>query len=508
MSLPAKLAVVDHGPPDAPVGLGEVDHELRFVRANATLAGFGACGDPVGRPLRTVLPDMAAALEPAFRAVLAAGAPRLGVVEHVATSADARGWRASYYPVLGEGGVVVGVGMVVVVVTGVPTAPDDTLLTAFTTNPFPMALATLSGRFVAVNDAFLQARGLRRDQVIGRRAIELDLWPVEEERLRFVHLLKTEGRVRRLETTRRGPDGRPGTALTSADYLVIGGRAYVLSVSVDITAQRETEDALRQAREELERRAAERSERLEQTDRALREQIVERERAEAQLRRADRLATVGTLAAGIAHEINNPLASILATAELARISRGSSHAGDEIDGLLVKIIAEARRGGRVVRGILQVARADASARALHDVSDIARAAAETLVAHGSVTARLDFDLATGLPAVLVSRTALEQVVANLLTNAIQAGAGRITIRTWACDGAVRLSIADDGCGIAPEHQSHVFDPFFTTRGRDGGTGLGLSVAHGIVTQHDGTIGVQSTPGVGTTVTISLPAGRR
>jgi PAS domain S-box-containing protein len=508
VSLPAKLAVVDHGPADAPVGLGVVDRDLRFVRANGTLAAFGGGADAVGRSVRDVLPEMAAVLEPALRSVLATGAPRLGVVEEVAKSADARGWRASYYPVLGEGDAVVGAGMVVVVTTGVPTTPDDALLTAFTTNPFPMALATLSGRFMAVNDAFLQVRGLRRDQVIGRRAIDLKLWPIEEERLRFVHLLQTEGRVRRLEATHIAPDGRLGTALTSADFLVLGGRAYVLSVSVDITAQREVEGALRRAREELERRAADRSERLAEADRALRDQIVERERAEAQLRRADRLATVGTLAAGIAHEINNPLAGILATAELARIARGPSHTGDEIDGLLAKIIAEARRGGRIVRGILQFARAEESARGLHDVSAVARAVTETLVAHGGVDARLDLDLATGLPEVLLSRTALEQVIANLLTNATQAGAGHITIRTWADNGDVRLSIADDGCGIAPEHQTHIFDPFFTTRQHDGGTGLGLSVVHGIVTQHDGTIGVQSAPGAGTTVMISLPAARR
>ncbi len=508
MSLPAKLAVVDHGPADAPVGLGEVDRDLRFVRANGTLAAMGGCRDVIGRSLHEVLPQMATKLEPALRGVLATGGPRLGVVEEIATSDDAPGWRASYYPVRGESDAVLGAGLVVVVVTGIPAAPDDALLTAFTTNPFPMALGTLSGRLVAVNDAFLQARALRRDQVIGRRAIDLNLWPVEEERLRFVHLMQTEGRVRRLEATHIAPDGRRGTALTSADFLVLGGRAYVLSASVDITAHREVEGVLRRAREELERRAAERSDRLAEADRALRDQIAERERAEAQLRRADRLATFGTLAAGIAHEINNPLASILATAELARIARGPTHAGDELDGLLGKIIAEARRAGRIVRGILQFARAEESARGLHDVSDVARSAAETLVAQASGGPRLDLDLATDLPAVLLSRTAIEQVIANLVTNATQAGAGRITLKTWADDGDVRLSIADDGCGIAPDDQTHVFDPFFTTRQQDGGTGLGLSVVHGIVSEHDGTIGVQSAPGAGTTVTISLPAARR
>ena len=508
MSLPAKLAVVEYGPADAPVGLGIVDRDLRFVRANVTIAGFGGCADAVGRSVREVLPQMAERLEPALRSVLATGAPRLGMVEEIATSADARGWRASYYPVLGAGDAVVGAGLVVVVMTGVPTPPDDALLAAFTTNPFPMSLATLSGRFMAVNDAFLQVRGLRRDQVIGRRAIDLKLWPIEEERLRFVHLLQTEGRVRRLESTHVKPDGQLGTALTSADFLVLGGRAYVLSVSVDITAERQVEGALRRAREELERRAVERSERLAEADRALRDQIAERERAEAQLRRSDRLATVGTLAAGIAHEINNPLAGILATAELARIARGPAQAGDEIDGLLARIIAEARRGGRIIRGILQFARAEESARGLHDVSEVARSVTETFVAHGSVDARLDLDLAQGLPDVLLSRTAMEQVITNLLTNAIQASAGHVTVRTWADNGDVRLSIADDGCGIAPEHQLHVFDPFFTTRQHEGGTGLGLSVVHGIVTQHDGTVGVQSAPGAGTTVTISLPAARR
>jgi PAS domain S-box-containing protein len=287
-----------------------------------------------------------------------------------------------------------------------------------------------------------------------------------------------------------GPDGRIVAAVATF---------------VDVGDEKQARDELRRARDELEQRVAERTARLAEAYGSLQHEVAEREQAERQLRVAERLASIGTFTAGVAHEINNPLAAILATAELARaLNREAAPA--EVDAALERIVAEARRGGEIVKGLLRFARAERAERWPLDLNDVVRRMCDAPAPQAPPgPPRLDVRLARRLPPVTANPTEVAQVLVNLLQNAAQAGATRVVVRTHAAVGRVTLEVRDDGRGIAPADLDRIFDPFFTTRQLDGGTGLGLSVVHGIVQRYDGAVRVRSRPGRGTTFTVVLPA---
>ncbi len=224
---------------------------------------------------------------------------------------------------------------------------------------------------------------------------------------------------------------------------------------------------------------------------------------EERLRQAERLTSIGTLAAGIAHEINNPLASVLMTAQLLR--RRVKDSKD--DALLLNLIEDAKRCGRIVRSVQKFARQDPSERAPLDLNVVIRSATELSRAHvRHAGVDLQLTLAEDLPPVIGDPTELEQVVLNLIANAAHASAAgqAIQVGTAAGRDGVVLTVSDSGCGMPPDVQRHAFDPFFTTRMHEGGTGLGLSVVHGIVEDLQGRIDLDSEVGRGTIFTITLP----
>jgi PAS domain S-box-containing protein len=233
------------------------------------------------------------------------------------------------------------------------------------------------------------------------------------------------------------------------------------------------------------------------------ERTAELERAHARLSESERLASVGTFAAGIAHQINNPVGGILLAAQFAQERPGDPEA---LAMALEHIVADARRCGRIVRGVLEFARGDDGERHLCDLNQIASAvvseAAPEVAEHDAAVV---LELAPGLPKILASGAALDQVVYNLIENALEAGARRVVIRTGHEPDAVSLEVSDDGRGIPPDDLSRVVDPFFTTRRGRGGTGLGLSLAYGIVRGHGGSLELASRVGRGTTVTVRLPS---
>jgi signal transduction histidine kinase len=257
-----------------------------------------------------------------------------------------------------------------------------------------------------------------------------------------------------------------------------------------VMAERRTaERELARYREHLEELVAERTE-------ALRESL-------EQLRHAERLASIGTLATGIGHEINNPLNAILLSAQYALRSGDSATTAN----MLSTISAEAQRAGRIVHGVMRFAKAEGGEKYPGDLNDVVRQAVDLAKAYlQSAKVALALELAEALPQVRMSPTEMEQVLVNLITNAVQAGDSvvRITIRTAAESDWVRLTVQDDGPGIAPDVLERIFDPFFTTRQNRGGTGLGLSICHSIVSDHGGTMSVASMVGEGATFTIRLP----
>jgi chemotaxis methyl-accepting protein methylase/signal transduction histidine kinase/PAS domain-containing protein len=231
------------------------------------------------------------------------------------------------------------------------------------------------------------------------------------------------------------------------------------------------------------------------------------ERSEQALRRSERLASLGTFATGIAHELNNPLQNILLSAESALTSSDPARR----ERLLGTIQNNAERSGRIIQSVLRFARDEESGRPLADINRILEHAAD-LVRTEIPGERLSvtLELARELPDLACNSTEFEQVVTNLIRNAVQAHSGlcRMLIKSELLDGNARITVADDGPGIPQEHLEQVFDPFFSTRRADGGTGLGLSIAHRIVTAHGGTIRVASEPGQGARFTIELPVPPR
>jgi signal transduction histidine kinase len=230
--------------------------------------------------------------------------------------------------------------------------------------------------------------------------------------------------------------------------------------------------------------------------------------AENRLVQAAKLAAVGEMAAGIAHELNNPLTSVTGFAELAleTIPEESETRKD-----LEIVMREAGRARNVVRRLLDFARQSESMRArasLNEVIEDVVALSRHLIHTSGVELRLDLEKT--LPWVLVDANQMKQVLINFVHNALQAmpSGGEMNIRTRSASRAGRdwitVSVRDTGVGIPASEQARIFEPFYTTKGDQGGTGLGLSVTYGIVTDHGGLIELESEPGAGSSFTVWLP----
>jgi two-component system, NtrC family, sensor kinase len=238
----------------------------------------------------------------------------------------------------------------------------------------------------------------------------------------------------------------------------------------------------------------------------VRERTEELVSMQARISQSERLASVGMLAAGVAHEINNPLGGILA---LAALTLEDLPEEGEARENIAEVIRQTERCRDIVKGLLAFSRQAEVEREPTDVGDVLDAAI-ALVRKQALFFNVELVRTgpPGLPPVFADRSKLEQVFLNILMNAAQAieDRGRIEIATELSeDGAhVEIRFADTGRGIPKEQLPHIFDPFFTTRVGGGGTGLGLAIAYGILAEHQATIAVDSDPGHGTTITIRFP----
>ncbi len=226
--------------------------------------------------------------------------------------------------------------------------------------------------------------------------------------------------------------------------------------------------------------------------------------AEVQLRHADRLASIGQLAAGVAHELNEPLASILGFAQLSQKVEGVP---EQVRADLERIVQASLHGREIIRKLLVFARQKPAAKRRVEINALVEEAMFLLEA-GCENPGIRFtrDLGEGLPAFEADPVQMRQVVTNLVINAIHAisDRGEVVVRTGVEDGAVVLVVEDTGEGMSPEVAQHAFDPFFTTKDVGQGTGLGLAVVQGIVLGHGGVIDVKTRPGRGTRFTVRLP----
>jgi signal transduction histidine kinase len=236
--------------------------------------------------------------------------------------------------------------------------------------------------------------------------------------------------------------------------------------------------------------------------RTVRRQTAERERLQTELRRTERLAALGKLLAGVAHEVRNPLAGIRSTAQLWQ--RGIGLDGESLEGL----VHEVDRLQEIVTRLLQFSRADAQDLAPGDLNAVVTEAArlaQTAACERGI--RIDIDTDPELPPIAMAPPALLQVFRNLTTNAIQAmkpgGTLTLSTRADATRGAVDVLVADTGPGLSPEVRQHLFEPFYTTKSE--GTGLGLAIAREIALAHKGELhAANRRDGTGAIFTLVLP----
>lgn len=228
--------------------------------------------------------------------------------------------------------------------------------------------------------------------------------------------------------------------------------------------------------------------------------------------RAEKLAAVGRLAAGVVHEINNPLATIAACAEALeqRIDEGDfvdSNSAEDLAEYLGLIKSEAFRCKSITTGLLDFSRVRSGERVPIDVADVVRSAAN-LISHQKRGDRIaiNIDIRSELPQIEANGSQLQQALIALATNAIDAmpDGGELTFRVTAQPNRLIIEISDTGIGIPVDDMSKIFEPFFTTKEVGKGTGLGLSVCYGIVSEHGGRLNVRSNVGKGTTFSIVLP----
>jgi PAS domain S-box-containing protein len=334
----------------------------------------------------------------------------------------------------------------------------------------PDAIFTLDvdGRFTSVNRSFERTCGRPRAELLGVRFNTI-LEGRQAESAEALFQATLAGRRQRSELRYRDVDGmvRTGSIIT-APVLEDGRIAGVLGLVRDVT---------------------------------------EEKLLSAQLLQREKLAAVGQLVSGVAHELNNPLAGIMAFAQLLESS--TAVGPDDRDAIEI-IHKEAKRAAKIVSNLLLFARQRDPERASTDLN---RVILDTLELRRYVLRTQQVEVVTeldpDLPLVWADSFQLQQVVLNLLTNAEHALRSvddnrRITLTTRRVESRVVASVTDTGAGIPRDALDHIFNPFFTTKAIGEGTGLGLSISDGIVRQHGGQITVKSTPGYGATFAIELP----
>lgn len=332
------------------------------------------------------------------------------------------------------------------------------------------AIATIdeSGVFTSVNRALEEVTGRGRDRMIGRHFIDFVDAPERPGAWQmFTGAMAGQRPYSQLRFTRA--DGRRGIATVRAAPIVEQRHVVgVLAVIRDVTEEHR-----------------------------LVEEVVRREK----------LAALGEIVGGVAHEINTPLTSILAFAQILLVhgapDDAARHAAETI-------ATEAKRAARIVSSLLTFARQTPTARARTDVNELIGQTVDLRrLALGEIGVGLELELAPDLPAIWADAGQLQQVFLNLIANAEQAlreaeGTRRISVRSRLQGESIVVGVRDSGGGIAPAHLPHIFNPFYTTKPRGVGTGLGLSISDGIVRGHGGSLRVQSTLGDGALFEVMLP----
>ncbi len=363
---------------------------------------------------------------------------------------------------------------------------------------------TPNQEIVDANDAFLKYMGYEKKDVIGKKCYEVyhqTDHPCHGEKngcpLKTVMQNSMPAETIR---TRTGPNGK-------VHYMEVcihpiwekdGKISRLIEISHDFTERRMQEE---ENRRRLEKMVEERTRQLQDTH--------------AKLLHKDKMASLGKLAASVVHEINNPIAGILNLAllmkRILREDAAQHSAFGPFDRYLTLMETETRRISRIVSNLLTFSRQSKMELGNQDIN---RLIERTLLLNDNLlkisNVKVSKALDPALPQVIGSADQIQQVFMNMISNAAEAmegkGGGLLTVKTWcgANQDSINISFTDDGVGIAVENTDKLFEPFYTTKKKGKGVGLGLSVVYGIIKAHNGNIKIDSQPAEGTTFTIQLP----
>lgn len=365
---------------------------------------------------------------------------------------------------------------------------EERLRTVFETFPDPVTIIQAEdGRCIDVNSAFTRVTGWSPTEMIGKSAAEFDIWENPAERQKLIDGISEKGKVDNLEAKFCLKDGRTITALMSAVLIRLNDRPHILTITRDISELKSAQQ--------------------------------EREQLKTQLIQAQKMEAIGTLAGGIAHDFNNILGAIIGYAEMALYdTRLDSMEHYNID----QVLKAGHRAKDLVKQILAFSRKSEQNKQIISLTPIVKEALNLLRASLPTTIEIKQHIESNLDAIFADPTQIHQVMMNLCTNASHAMADTAGILSVSLQNVdltaksaalypdlsaglyVKLSISDNGHGLDAATLERIFDPYFTTKAQDKGTGMGLAVVHGIVKGHGGSIQVDSTPGEGSRFEILFP----
>jgi PAS domain S-box-containing protein len=343
-------------------------------------------------------------------------------------------------------------------------------------------------RFIEVNDGFCAMTGFSREEALGRTPVDLNLFVDPSERSQFIEMLNREDQVNGYELKCRRSDGVLFDALLSCRPLRYGNDDCLVTVAQDITAVNKSQQ--------------------------------EKARLEAQLRQAQKMEAIGTLAGGISHDFNNILAAMMGYTELVLLNQPER---TRVHHYLDEVLKAGERAKNLVSQILAFSRQSESERKPIQLRPIVKESLKLLRASLPATIEIRQDIGTDEAIVLADPAQIHQIIMNLCTNAahamrenggiLEVGLHQVQAEQELCAAhpdlrpgpCVALTVGDTGCGMTPEVLERIFEPYFSTKEKGEGTGLGLAVVHGIVTGYGGVISVQSEPSRGSVFKIYLPA---
>ena len=375
---------------------------------------------------------------------------------------------------------------------------ESLLSSIFDQGPHPMWIADSRGTLVKLNQACKDMLNVTDQELVGKYNVFEDCIVQDQGALPLVKRVFETGEAARFELRYDSSQLKHLRLARFASVIVdvtvspikdaAGHVVNAVFQPKDITARKKAEAELARYQEHLE-------ELVQQRTNELRE-------SQIKLQHTERLASIGTLAAGVAHEINNPVGGILLAAEMGRARKDNNSAINEI---LDSVIQNASRTQAIIENVRRFARTQTAEKVPADLYATVKQVKEHIRPIADArSCSIEYCIADGLPTLIMNATGIEQVFINLLCNAVEAGAAHLAVQIARRGDAVWIIVHDDGHGIPKEQIKHLFDPFYTTRRHQGGTGLGLSIVHGIVADHGGTIDVASEVGKGTTFTITLP----